>query len=184
MPHDQIDQYWGMTWWMRVCPSSGNTDRTCIRFREILKNPFTGRTGPDCFRIHLPVGTTAGSLLPKATPANVTGPLALLLHLRTGELQRDRQLTGQGLHYQTIEAYPKLMPDFELLHAEETTYTLYFENAREVLRHIKATGVNGLQASMKVADLMRFQREYQKQFQAPKGVSLTYHAIYIIAKAR
>ncbi|GJM65068.1 malonyl-ACP O-methyltransferase BioC [Persicobacter diffluens] len=185
MPHDQIDQYWGN--------DLVNESLPIIRQYRPDLHPLPGDIEqlllPDELDLIVSGSTFQWVQQPEAFYQKLhrqmlPGRLLCFSTFGPENCREIRQLTGQGLHYQAIESYPKLMPDFELLHAEETTYTLYFENAREVLRHIKATGVNGLQASMKVADLMRFQREYQKQFQVPKGVSLTYHAIYIIAKAR
>lgn len=82
---------------------------------------------------------------------------------------------GVGLKYLSLEELRALLEkDFEIIYLEEEKNTLQFRNFRELLSHIKSTGVNCFDTKpMKKSDLLSF-----------KENKLTYHSIYIVAKKR
>ncbi len=97
-----------------------------------------------------------------------------------------RQTTGQGLPYRTLDELVKgLQPYFDIVHAEEQTMSYHFEHPMNVLRHLKQTGVTGISAQQWTrGKLATFCEDYLDRYNTTRGVSLTYHPIYIIAKKR
>lgn len=92
-----------------------------------------------------------------------------------------------GLDYKNLtELKAMLEPFFEILHAEEWLQPITFQDPTAVLKHMKSTGVNGLNNGyFGKEQLAKFTKSYQKQFANADGsVSLTYHPIIIIAKKR
>ena len=66
---------------------------------------------------------------------------------------------------------------------EEATEELEFESPKEVLKHIKSTGVNCLNVkNFYKSGFLKFEKEYKKLFDEKSCVKLTYHPIYIVAK--
>lgn len=91
--------------------------------------------------------------------------------------------TGEGLDYYSLDELNRLLTDagFEILKANEQTKDLVFDSPIDVLRHVKATGVNSLsQERWGQARLARFEQEYR--LACPSEIRLTYHPILIIAK--
>jgi len=77
---------------------------------------------------------------------------------------------------------------YEVLMQEEQRLILEFEHPREVLKHIKATGVQATADGFRwsKSSLRLFYEQYQ-QFQLPddsQKYPLTYHPIYLIARKR
>ena len=115
-----------------------------------------------------------------------------------GNLEEIRQLTGNGLNYRPLSSLKHaLEPDFRVLHAEEEEIRLHFPSPRQVLRHLKLTGVSNTAmlpdaqgtciASPSVnsrGKLARFCEQYTRQFGSAQGVSLTYRPIYIILQKK
>lgn len=103
-------------------------------------------------------------------------------------LREIRQLAGSGLDYLPLAELSALVArDFTLLAAEETRAVLDFAEPREVLGHLKDTGVTAtgrVQAAWTRPRLHDFSAGYQREYSLPDGrVSLTYHPIFILAKA-
>ncbi|WP_420583572.1 methyltransferase domain-containing protein [Ruegeria sp.] len=65
----------------------------------------------------------------------------------------------------------------------ETEQQMHFPSPRQVLEHLRRTGVNGrAQRTWTKSTLSTFTREYVRQFGSDAGVSLTYHPTWIIAR--
>ncbi len=96
-----------------------------------------------------------------------------------------RATTGNGLLYYTSEALATLLEGVGLTVEESQEYTCYleFDSPSEVLRHIKATGVNAMHKThWTPRQLTDFETLYQRLFSTSSGtVTLTYHPILIIA---
>lgn len=102
-------------------------------------------------------------------------------------LREIRTLTGNGLHYPTLPELRTMLPaGYQVLHASEEVSTLGFPTPKEVLRHLKQTGVTGTEKRMWTrARLQAFSEEYIRLFSTADGrVSLTYHPMYVIAEKR
>lgn len=94
--------------------------------------------------------------------------------------------TGQGLEYYTAAELKSMLQKtgFETEKISEYVKSLHFDSPIDVLRHIKATGVNSIgTVRWTKKDLRGFETAYRKSF--PVGsdkVSLTYHPILIVAR--
>ncbi|MBE9466794.1 MAG: malonyl-ACP O-methyltransferase BioC [Bacteroidetes bacterium] len=98
-----------------------------------------------------------------------------------------KAVSNVGLEYKTLKELKTIIePYFNILHAEEWIQKEQFNSPKDVLKHIKLTGVNGLKNEFFGKEkLIKFTEEYQKQFSNNnKTVNLTYHPIIIIAKKR
>lgn len=101
-------------------------------------------------------------------------------------LQEIRSINGSGLCYHSMDSLKALFEkQFTVIHAEEEKITLQFPSPAEVLRHLKATGVNGgFSKGWTKNKLNAFCEEYNKRFRYENGVSLTYHPIYLGVKIK
>jgi len=98
-------------------------------------------------------------------------------------------LTGgtPALPYPTLEKLCHLAEEggFFLLHSEEWLHTLHFPTARDVLAHLRSTGVNG-QSTGQISTptrLRAFHKAYARAFATPDGqLPLTYHPLLLLAQ--
>jgi malonyl-ACP O-methyltransferase BioC len=98
-----------------------------------------------------------------------------------------KAVSNVGLEYKTLNVLKTIIePYFDILHAEEWTQKEQFNSPKDVLKHMKLTGVNGLKNGFFGKEkLMEFTKKYQKQFSNNnETVNLTYHPIIIIAKKK
>lgn len=102
-------------------------------------------------------------------------------------LKEIKALTGQGLDYLPLETVANILQaqGFELLMANEERIQLNFVQPRDVLKHMKSTGVQATAQGFRwsKSSLAQFEHHYA-QFQIPEteGYPLTYHPIYLIAR--
>ncbi|PIE22753.1 MAG: malonyl-[acyl-carrier protein] O-methyltransferase BioC [Planctomycetota bacterium] len=103
-----------------------------------------------------------------------------------GTMMQVRSLTGVGITYLSDEELlGPLKADLDLLHFETVKHSLFFENPREVLRHIQDTGVSGVaDFHWTVAALRRFERQYVERFGTMRGVSLDYVSRFVVARKK
>lgn len=94
-----------------------------------------------------------------------------------------RMLTHKGLPYPSLtELREWLSPYFRIVVSEDEIIPLYFSSAMEVLKHMKYTGVTATSSQhWGKRELADFCRCYEELFMQQRGVSLTYHPIYIYA---
>lgn len=95
-------------------------------------------------------------------------------------------LTGKTLHYPSLsELKDFLIPEYDILHAEEEIIQIQFDTAMNVLYHIKNTGVSGItQNTWTKSSLTAFKKKYVELFGNKNSVTLTYHPIYLIARKK
>ena len=96
-----------------------------------------------------------------------------------------RHLTGNGLSYFPKDELASFLDEsgFSLLFSGEETTTIYFEKPLDVLRHLRATGVNGgFQSCWSIKRYHTFTSQYEEFFATEQGIPLTFHPIYMIAK--
>lgn len=92
-------------------------------------------------------------------------------------------LTGRGLD---APSYTKCLQNsgFKILDMEEVIQTLYFENVKEILGHVKSTGValsgGGVWTKGK---LLNFEKLYFEKFHDKNGYALTYNPLFVVARA-
>ncbi len=105
-------------------------------------------------------------------------------------LKEIKALTGQGLEYHTLSELQQVLTQtgFDVLHLSEQIKTLHFSHPKQVLQHLKATGVTATSASHRWTKktLQQFYQDYQ-QFseidqQGQTQSVLSYHPIYCIAR--
>ena len=105
-------------------------------------------------------------------------------------LQEIKALTAQGLDYLSIENIQHLLEKngFEILHISEQIAHLNFQHPKQVLQHLKATGVTATASNFRWTKqtLADFYQDYQ-QFSlsdeaGQQQYPLTYHPIYCIAR--
>jgi malonyl-ACP O-methyltransferase BioC len=79
-----------------------------------------------------------------------------------------------------------LSSSFEIIHCSEEIIRLDFASPRDVLKHIRHTGVNSLSNEhWNRCDLYDFEISYKNFYSNPDGtVSLTYHPIIVIARKK
>ena len=105
-------------------------------------------------------------------------------------LMEMKQLTGQGLDYFSAAELQQLLQQqgFEVLHCSEQLQQLNFQHPKQVLQHLKATGVTGTAQGQRwsKASLMHFYQGYEQFSQQhptlPKSYTLTYYPIYCLAR--
>lgn len=87
------------------------------------------------------------------------------------------QITGKTLKYQDVADWHEILKGFEYK-MEEEIIVRQFNTPRDVLRHMKNTGVNSIKESFwKKADILKFEQAY-KNYCKDRTV-LTYNPIYI-----
>lgn len=93
-----------------------------------------------------------------------------------------------GLKYNSLQEQIRILsPYFNIIHAEEWKEHIPFANPKEVLKHIKQTGVNAIiqKEFLGKEKLQTFIESYQHHFSnSDNSVYLTYHPIIIIAKKK
>lgn len=99
-------------------------------------------------------------------------------------LKEIKTITSKGLEYKSLEENKELVSKhFEIIYCFEQEIKLYFPSAKEILRHLKLTGVTATsQKPWTKKDLNQFSEEYDKLFKSEKGFELTYNPIYFICK--
>lgn len=96
-----------------------------------------------------------------------------------------KDITGFGLNYESPENIEDKLngASFKILYFEEELETLYFEDVKKILEHIKYTGVGtGAGYFWTKQKYEIFKDKYLKNFSDKNGVELTYHPVYFICK--
>ncbi|MBO5490241.1 MAG: methyltransferase domain-containing protein [Desulfovibrio sp.] len=101
-----------------------------------------------------------------------------------GNLQEVTRLTGVGLRYaDTGELRRLLAPTFSILHMEEETAVRHFAAPRDVLLHLRETGVTGIRTTVwNTRRYAAFVRDYAALYGDGDGVRLTYRPVYVLAR--
>jgi len=98
--------------------------------------------------------------------------------------QEIRKITGNGLCYQSLKVIETIaIRNFQIENAFDELFPLVKKNPASVLKHVRATGVNGTSNEQWTKGrLASFTQEYNDQFRCEEGVTLTYHPIYFVLK--
>ncbi len=102
-------------------------------------------------------------------------------------LHEIKQLTGQGLSYLSSKKLKEKLNQagFELLLIQEETIEISFDQPRNVLQHLKATGVTATSNQFRWTkqSLADFYKNYEQFKLESQQYLLTYHPIYCIARS-
>jgi len=95
-------------------------------------------------------------------------------------------ITGKSLHYFTLFELSEMLKKegFSILCAKEEKIVLLFDTPKDVLSHLKQTGVNSItKQKWTKSTLQNFSEQYIEHFSCKNGqVSLTYHPMYLICR--
>jgi malonyl-CoA O-methyltransferase len=105
-------------------------------------------------------------------------------------LKEIKQLTGHGLRYLSVTELKQCLEQqgFEVLHLSEDFYVMSFEHAKQVLKHLKATGVTATATNFRWTKntLNDFYLAYDmlgtQTMHGQPSLPLTYHPIYCVAR--
>lgn len=114
-----------------------------------------------------------------------TGHLAFSI-FSTGTMEEIRILTGKGLHYHsTEELQAMLASQFQVLEMYSEQKRLFFPNFLGILRHIRQTGVGGVDRNRwSLKELRDLEKRYNSHFMSEEGLPLTYSSIFVIARKK
>ena len=103
-----------------------------------------------------------------------------------GNLQEVAELTGVGLAYATAaELQSCLARHFDLLAMEQGDIPLHFASPRDVLLHLRRTGVTGIRSVVWGKNSYKnFVTRYTARYGTEQGVRLTYCPVYVIAASK
>lgn len=94
-----------------------------------------------------------------------------------------KAITGKTLEYYSTDTLTNILNNYSIKTISEETITLTFKTPKDVLYHIKNTGVNAIaQEHWTKSDLIRFEQDYYKL--CDKNITLTYNPIYIEVKQK
>lgn len=93
-----------------------------------------------------------------------------------------KNTTGVGLEYPCLDEFIN-KNGFKILYFEEELTTLYFKNVKELLEHIKLTGVKTKNKIWTKKDFNDFYSKYLKDYKDDLGFELTYHPVYYVLEA-
>ena len=103
-----------------------------------------------------------------------------------GTMRQVKELTGMGLRYTAEKELEDMLKEkFHILNLMSTSYRIYFDTSREVLRHIQRTGVGGA-GSLRwtTGRLRQFEKEYRVRFGEEQGLPLDYVSISAVVKKK
>lgn len=116
------------------------------------------------------------------------GGVLLLSTFGPENLREIRQLTGQGLDYTSLGQVAHWLDGLtSSVRVEEELYPLSFASPRDVLLHLKRTGVTATSTASEgfwtASKLRDFEEAYRHLFATASGdVELSYHPIYLMAE--
>lgn len=86
-----------------------------------------------------------------------------------------------SLDYYSKDELKELLSNYNIEHIEEETIVKIFEDIKNMLMHMKKTGVNSLsEKTWSIKEVNSFIKHYKNLYK--DNVSLTYNPIYVIAK--
>ena len=103
-----------------------------------------------------------------------------------GTLMEFSTVTNVELDYVAEDELKTLLkPDFELMQYHSFCDTLFFPTVREILSHIRDTGVGGVsEYKWNKKSLKSFENQYTEQFATQKGIPVSYSSSCYLLKRR
>ncbi len=126
------------------------------------------------------------TLLKKLEPLLMSKGIIAFSSFGPGHFPEIARLLGLGLRYPDPANIPQLCGSaFDILACQSERVPLYFADGLAMLRHLKSTGVNSLyQTAWSKSALLAFAADYERRYQSPQGVSLTYHPFYCLLRRK
>lgn len=124
------------------------------------------------------------ALLERTADALIPGGILAFTTFGPRNMEEVSSITGVSLNYLEIDALERILARrFRVLYRREKKTTLEFGSAREVLRHLRKSGANGLRpGDWSPRRLRDFEETYAREHSRGGGVSLTYHPITFVAE--
>ncbi len=126
------------------------------------------------------------ALLQKIHGALAGGGYLVFSLFGPGTMQEISSLTGRTLHYYTAEDLRHMLtPHFQVMSLSGETHRLYFQSVREILQHIRLTGVGGLGRSKWLPGRFKeFERQYRSRYASGEGLPLSYASTFVVARKK
>jgi malonyl-CoA O-methyltransferase len=123
------------------------------------------------------------TLLERIADALVPGGILAFTTFGPGNMEEVSSITGVSLNYLEIDIIEEFLSRrFRILYRREKKTTLEFVSVREVLRHLRRTGANGLRpGTWPPRRLRNFEEDYAREHSRGGIVPLTYHPITFVA---
>jgi malonyl-CoA O-methyltransferase len=123
------------------------------------------------------------TLLERIGDALVPGGTLAFTTFGPRNMEEISSITGVALKYLAIDALEEILSRrFRILSRRQRRITLEFDSVREVLRHLRETGANGLcPGSWSARRLRDFEERYARAHSRGGSVLLTYHPIIFVA---
>ena len=130
--------------------------------------------------------TDLSALLTRIRQALHNGGYIVFSIFGPGTMGEISALTGRSLAYHSPEIIKQMVTDrFRLISLHSETARLYFPTVREVLLHIRQTGVGGLGSSPVLKGKFKeFNREYRRRYASNEGFPVTYNSTFVIAEKK
>ncbi len=122
-------------------------------------------------------------LFTRINEALVPGGYLLFSIFGAGTMAEIAALSGRGLRYFTTGEVTEMLSAFELLSVETVEEKSFFPSLIALLRHIRNTGVGGLERRRWTrASLADFERRYRRHFGSKEGLPVTWRASLVVAR--
>lgn len=117
------------------------------------------------------------------TPQKLTRPVLAYSSFAHGTFQELRHFAKHGLDYIHSDLIPKIVgKEFNSFIVYTFTIRQYFKDSRNLLLHLKRTGVNALNCEpLSVGQLKELMTNYQQQFTSERGTYLTWCPYFVVA---
>ena len=104
----------------------------------------------------------------------------------SGTMQEIKDITGRGLNYYRLTELRQIVEKtMDVVHTQEVASKYYFPSVWAVLKHIKHTGVGGVQGeSWTRRRLRQFEQEYKRNYGCELGVPVSYTTLYLLARKK
>jgi malonyl-ACP O-methyltransferase BioC len=125
------------------------------------------------------------AFLPRLVPALRDRGFLVFSIFGPGTLMEFTELTGVGLSYRSPEQIAGLLdPHFILEHQQTLQDQLFLPSPRDVLHHLRDTGVGGVRTHRWTSSTLKlFEQQYKARFGTPEGVPVSYTSTcYIVRK--
>ncbi len=101
-----------------------------------------------------------------------------------GTMAEISELTGRGLSYHAKEDLSRMLRDrFRIISLTSETRQVFFPTVKEVLLHIRQTGVGGLDRTQWLPGKFKeFSRQYRSRFASDSGFPVSYASTFVVAE--